>query len=220
MAAYLLHDPSSNTWRGPFDEAAIRQDVANGHIEPNRWIWSGQPSDAPISASSIPVPAPAKQDDGVPDWLKLVLIAGGAVVAGVVLGEVIDALADKPRSAPLPLPLPSQPSSSFALLQSLLPPPDPERVAIQQSAEWHAQRGAEVRADIPGWPRPPVLDGRIPDVHADYGDRVVIEEYENEQSISRTHASEQDATFTRWANRSYRREYTQLVVPGGRGGRG
>lgn len=149
----------------------------------------------------------------------LVAFSAGAFV-GLAVGTLIDSLIKESKSAPLALLAPPQRLDPFTLLQFSMPPPDPESDAIRKSAEWHAQRGADVRADIHGWPRPPTLDGRIPDVHADYGDRVVIEEYENDRSISRPHAVEQDVTFTRWANRSHRRHYTQFVVPGGRGGRG
>jgi hypothetical protein len=97
---------------------------------------------------------------------------------------------------------------------------DPETRAIQASAERHERRGAVVRADLPGWPRPPVLRGRIPDVHADYGTHQVVEEYENPASVERGHAREQDAAFRAWEARTPDRSYTQHVVPGGRGGRG
>lgn len=98
---------------------------------------------------------------------------------------------------------------------------DPERKAIRQSAEKHLARGAEVFADIPGWPRPPVIFGRIPDIYAKYPNgRVKIEEFENDSSVSSTHANAQDRAFTRWVNMSVRFSYTQIIVDGGRGGRG
>lgn len=34
MALFLLHDPSSNTWHGPFEDVAIRRALADGKIEP------------------------------------------------------------------------------------------------------------------------------------------------------------------------------------------
>lgn len=203
MALFYLHELASNTWRGPFEDAAIRQDVTNGHIEPGRLVWSGHAADAPLAASSIAVPV----KPGVPNWLKCVGAALGILGSAWFISKALE-----PTTSPRP---------SRSRRPDVQPPPaDPEWVAIHQSAERHARNGADVRADIAGWPRPPVLDGRIPDVHAHYGDRVEIEEYENERSVVRTHAAEQHATFTRWANRSYRREYTQFLVPGGRGGHG
>lgn len=99
--------------------------------------------------------------------------------------------------------------------------PDPEIRAILRRGRHHARQGALVHLDLAGFARPPALNGSIPDVHADYGDGyVVIEEIENERSVGSSHARRQDANFSRWAARSRRRAYEQLVVKNGRGGRG
>lgn len=99
--------------------------------------------------------------------------------------------------------------------------PDPETKAILRRGRHHARRGAHVHIDLAGYARPPVLNGSIPDVHADYGDGyVVVEEIENDRSVGSTHARRQDGNFSRWAARSKRRAYKQIVVKNGRGGRG
>jgi hypothetical protein len=203
MAFFYLHDPASNTWRGPFDEAEIRQHVANGYIEPSRQVWSGQAGDAPIAAFSLPAPG----NDRVPDWLKLlglgVAVVGGAWLLGEALKPKGAARSDSPRSR-----------------NFYSSPEDPEQVAIRRTAKRHVKNGAEVFADIPGWPRPPKLNGHIPDVFAVYEDREFAVEFENRSSVGRTHARRQDAAFSSWADESPNRDYEQIVVRNGRGGRG
>jgi hypothetical protein len=97
---------------------------------------------------------------------------------------------------------------------------DPERRAIQQSAERLLARGAEVYADLPGWPKPPVINGHIPDLYAVLNKRVVMAEYENEVSVSRSHARSQDRAFSAFARSRADVRYRQIVVEGGRGGHG
>jgi hypothetical protein len=98
---------------------------------------------------------------------------------------------------------------------------DPERREIERSAKRHQRRGATVRADIAGWPRPPLIGGHIPDVFAWYpSGRVVVEEFENDRSVFSVHAERQHDAFSRWADRvPNRRRYTQIEIEGGRGGR-
>lgn len=206
MASYYLHDPGSNIWRGPFDEGAIQQDVANGHIEPTRQVWSGRSTEAPIAASCIP----PSTNDSVPDWLKVVLFVGGSMLAGIALGEMINALSSQPKRATrhrLP---------RFSMLSA----EDPEKVAIRRTAKRHLKNGAEVFADLRGWPKPPTLNGHIPDIFAVYEDREIALEFENRNSVSRTHARRQDLAFSSWAADSPKREYEQILVKNGRGGRG
>ncbi len=207
MASFYLHDPGSNTWRGPVEAAAIRQAVANGKIEPSRQVWSGQATDPPIAASIIPAPAPP--NDSVPDWLKVVGIGlglGAAIFGGAWLLE--EAL--KPK----------RPARTSSPGPSYSPPEDPELIAIRRTAKRHRKNGAEVFADIPGWPKPPKLNGHIPDVFAVYQDGEVALEFENRNSVGRTHARRQDLAFSSWAEESPRRKYQQVVVNNGRGGRG
>jgi hypothetical protein len=210
-----LHDPGSNTWRGPFEDAAIRQDVTNGHIEPTCLVCSDQPGATPIFACSIPLPEPqlapappTQQDDGVPEWLRAIGV-GLAVFGGVwLLGEALN---------------PQRPGRSYSprLPRFYAPPHDPETVAIRRTAKRHVKDGAEVFADIAGWRRPAKINGHIPDVHALYLDgREVVLEFENGRSVSSTHARRQDAAFSAHADEFGHVEYEQIVVKNGRGGRG
>jgi hypothetical protein len=148
-------------------------------------------SAAPVPASSIPAPPPKQE---IPEWLKVAGVAAGAFL---LFSAIADALSGGGRSSPRLSP------------RLQLPPPDPEAKAILRSARSHVKAGAEVYADLPGWPKPPVLNGHIPDVYAEY-----------ELSIERTHARRQDAAFSAWAEQGEHREYEQILIKGGRGGRG
>lgn len=220
MASFYMQDPGSNTWSGPFEVAAICQAVLTGRVEPTRWIWSGQPHEAPIPARDLPPPAPQPvraplvqaapaQTESAPDWLKALVVIGGTIAAGALLGELLDALSSEPRRV-----------GSGRRPQVLLPPPDPETVAIRRSAKRHLKNGAEVFADIPGWPRPPKINGHIPDVYAYYPDgREVVQEFENDRSVFSSHARRQDVAFSLHATEFEQVEYEQVVIKGGRGGR-
>jgi hypothetical protein len=97
---------------------------------------------------------------------------------------------------------------------------DPERRANQQSADRLLARGAEVYADLPGWPKPPVIKGHIPDPYAILNNPVVMAEYENEVSVRRSHARSQNRAFSAFARSRPDVQYQQIVVEGGRGGHG
>jgi hypothetical protein len=97
---------------------------------------------------------------------------------------------------------------------------DPEPLAIRKAAEAMDLDGAVVFANLDGWPRPPVVNGYIPDVYAVYEDREIILEFENDRSVEQAQALREDVAFASWADASEGREYDQIIVPGGRGGRG
>lgn len=90
----------------------------------------------------------------------------------------------------------------------------PEQRSIRRSAEEHERRGANVCADHIGADCvPPVVGGRRPDVYADYGNRIVIEEHETEESVGRSHSIAQDRDLRRWASRRpTTRRYKQVVL--------
>ena len=89
----------------------------------------------------------------------------------------------------------------------------PEQRSIRRSARRHANRGAEVYADHIRWDSaPPLLGRRRPDVIADYGDRLVIEEHETEGSVGRRHSIEQDRDLRRWASRRPYARYRQIIA--------
>lgn len=97
---------------------------------------------------------------------------------------------------------------------------DPEVEAICEIGAELEGEAALVLLDIAGAPRPPRLNGRIPDIFAlfDDGSELAVE-VENDRGVGSSHARAQDKAFSRWASRSSRRHYEQLIVVGGRGGR-
>lgn len=207
MTRYYVQDASTNAWLGPYEDIQIRGWLDARQLEPTRLLCADEAGATVILAGNLPKPnlptAPAS------DAFKAFAVLGLAVAGGAALGAAIAALL-----------APSRPQRRYTpRLPAYVPPSDPECAFILRRARYHARRGAEVRVDLAGFSRPPVLNGSVPDVHADYGDRVVIEEVENDHSVSSSHARGQDANFSQWAARSRRREYTQFVVQGGRGGR-
>lgn len=111
---------------------------------------------------------------------------------------------------------------SVSWLKRLLdrrPRRDPEPEAIREAAEGLERAGAVVFAVLPGWPRPPVINGFVPDVYAVLDDREILLEFENDSSVALALAERQDGAFSAWAEQDSSREYEQIVVPGGRGGR-
>lgn len=108
--------------------------------------------------------------------------------------------------------------AAYAFYEVFLADPEPRR--IRQLARAFEDEGANVYADLKGWPQPPLLEGRRPDVFADFGDEQIAVEVENDVSVDRHHARQQDHAFRRWESRSPRRRaYTQEIVDGGRGAR-
>ena len=172
------------------------------------------PFAAPTSATLAPrplavalAPAPTRE---MPAWAKVTLGIAGAALTGVALGTILNALTSKPKRV-----------RSASSPRFLLPPPDPEMVAIRRTAKRYVKSGAEVRADIAGWSRPPIINGHIPDVHAVYPDgREVVLEFENARSVFSTHARRQHAAFSAHADEFDHVEYAQVVIRSGRGGRG
>lgn len=97
---------------------------------------------------------------------------------------------------------------------------DPEPRRIRQIARQLEEGDALVFADVKGWPRPPIRNGRIADVHAIYpnGEELLVE-VENERSLGRSHARAQVRDLMQWASEAPGRHFSLEVVAGGRGGR-
>jgi hypothetical protein len=98
--------------------------------------------------------------------------------------------------------------------------PDPEPRALRDAAEVLERDGGVVFADLDGWPRPPVVQGFVPDLYAVFEDREIVLSFVNEQSVLRAQSQRRDLAFSAWACASALRIYEQIVVEGGRGGRG
>ncbi len=88
----------------------------------------------------------------------------------------------------------------------------PEQRSIRRSAREHRANGADVYADHIGWEEaPPLLGHRRPDVYADYGDLVVVEEHETKTSLNRQHSVKQDRDLRQWAKHYLYVEYKQII---------
>jgi hypothetical protein len=97
---------------------------------------------------------------------------------------------------------------------------DPEARAVLEAAETLERGGGVVFARLEGWPRPPVVQGFVPDVYAVFDDREIVLSFENEGSIHHASTQQRAGAFAVWASASPRRIHEQIVIPGGRGGRG
>jgi hypothetical protein len=97
---------------------------------------------------------------------------------------------------------------------------DPEIGALIDAASVLERDGGVVFADLDGWPRPPVVQGFVPDLYAVFEDREVVLDFVNDDSVARDTTRRRDRAFTAWARASTRRVYEQILVEGGRGRRG
>ncbi len=98
--------------------------------------------------------------------------------------------------------------------------PDPEPRALRDAAEVLERDGGVVFADLDGWPRPPVVAGFVPDLYAVFEDREIVLSFVNERSALRETSRRRDLALTAWAAASSLRIYEEILVEGGRGGRG
>jgi hypothetical protein len=97
---------------------------------------------------------------------------------------------------------------------------DPEIRALIDAAAVLERDGGVVFAALDGWPRPPVVQGFVPDLYAVFEDREVVLDFVNEGSVARDATRRKHRAFTAWARASVQRVYEQILVEGGRGGRG
>jgi hypothetical protein len=92
----------------------------------------------------------------------------------------------------------------------------PEERALRDAAEALERDGAVVFAAAPGWPRPPVVNGFVPDVFAVYADRELLLQLAGDGADPASALRREDA-FAAWAVEAEGREYQQIAVPGVRG---
>jgi hypothetical protein len=64
---------------------------------------------------------------------------------------------------------------------------------VERTAEEMVRKGYAVAADVPGWPRPPLLNGRRVDVYAQRDRRVELIEVEHVDTLDTSHTREQVA---------------------------
>ncbi|MFZ0426801.1 MAG: hypothetical protein WAO20_01705 [Acidobacteriota bacterium] len=82
---------------------------------------------------------------------------------------------------------------------------------VRRQAQALEEQGFTVSADLPGWTKPPIIDGHIPDVYAEKGKLKKIREVETPDSVRQD--ADQRKSFRNWANRSDNRT-AQTVVTG------
>lgn len=70
-----------------------------------------------------------------------------------------------------------------------------------------AKAGWTTYVHLPGYDRPPLINGYIPDVYAVHGIEVTILEVEDEESITSQHTKLQLAAFDAWAKASPHRRF-------------
>ena len=91
------------------------------------------------------------------------------------------------------------------------------RDPLRDAAEALERDGAVVFAAAPGWPRPPVINGFIPDVYAVYPDHEILLELEDEGSVDEGPTLRRSDAFAAWAVEAEGREHQQIAAPGSRG---
>jgi hypothetical protein len=92
-----------------------------------------------------------------------------------------------------------------------------ERRAIRRAAESLERDGAAVFANVEGWPRPPVVQGFLPDVYAVFADREVVLDLAGDEGAAQGEAERRrEIAFEAWAEAASRRVYEQIVVAGAR----
>jgi hypothetical protein len=96
---------------------------------------------------------------------------------------------------------------------------EPRSRAIRAAAEGLERSGALVFADVPGWPRPPLVRGYVPSVYGVYEDREVVvrveeqpEDAEESDDVAPESADRRHVAFSAWAATSPQRDYEVVVV--------
>ena len=151
-------------------------------LTPRQMHRSGRPA-IPGTSATVAQARPAP-----PSLLEQIveagLLIGGGYIVGSVIGAALQYMADTP-----------------------------EERSIRSSAHRHERQGATVCADHVGWDCvPPILNGRRPDVYADYGDKIVVEEHETEESVNRGHSIQQDRDLRTWTRRRPHARYHQVIA--------
>lgn len=106
-------------------------------------------------------------------------------------------------------------ATGFAFLLSRITAPRLSRhnSGVQRAARELRWRGCHVAADhIAGETRPPILNGRRPDVLAKCGVLEVAVEVETAESINTKHSREQIRDLRRWKNRKRSRRLAVSIV--------
>jgi len=71
---------------------------------------------------------------------------------------------------------------------------------------------SSVRTDLPGSPKPPLVNGYIPDIYATHSNQEYIIEVETSDSINSGHALLQKVAFQKWASAGPNRKFELRIV--------
>ncbi|MFT3766875.1 MAG: hypothetical protein QM820_15360 [Minicystis sp.] len=93
---------------------------------------------------------------------------------------------------------------------------EPGERAIRRAIARFERGGALVFADLPGWPRPPAINGFVPAVYAVYEDREVVLILEDAEAWDTEGATRRRLAFAAWAAAEPEREIESVVVSGRR----
>lgn len=93
---------------------------------------------------------------------------------------------------------------------------EPGPRAVRAAAEQLERAGALVFADLPGWPRPPLVRGYVPSVYGVFEDREVVIRLQLEGGAPDDVGPESDGrkhrAFSAWAETSPQRDYEVIVI--------
>ena len=87
-----------------------------------------------------------------------------------------------------------------------------DRMVEIQAITYKAE-GYSVRAELPGWPAPPAVEGSVPDVYAERDGRTVLVEVETEDTLAGKEYAAEHKTFRKWKEQDPKaRDYRMVIA--------
>jgi hypothetical protein len=87
-----------------------------------------------------------------------------------------------------------------------------DRMVEIQATTYRAE-GYSVRAELPGWPAPPAVEGNVPDVYAERDGRTVVVEVETEDTLPGKEYAAEHKAFRKWKEQdSKARDYRMVIA--------
>jgi hypothetical protein len=82
--------------------------------------------------------------------------------------------------------------------------------AVKMFAKQYERNGWDVQAELPGYKKPPSIEGHRPDIRATKGNQESVMEVETGDSVNTPHATAQDAAFRKLRQKGA--NYTRRTV--------
>lgn len=82
---------------------------------------------------------------------------------------------------------------------------------VQQLAENFEEKGYKVKADLPGYKKPPTIGGYRPDVFAEKGKSKTVVEVETPGSVDTARDRGQQQAFKKWASQSKTKHFKKVI---------